>query len=116
MGRIVGVGLGPGDPQLVTVRAQRWLVQARQVAYFRKRGRPGRARRIAQTWLLPQAVEHAMEYPVTTELPFDSPAYIDRLARFYDHWVERLETLAALLYAYLWRGEWPAPLSLLGIG
>ncbi|WP_334153950.1 DMT family transporter [Tepidimonas sp.] len=26
------------------------------------------------------------------------------------------ETLAALLYAYLWRGEWPAPLSLLGIG
>ena len=26
------------------------------------------------------------------------------------------ETLAALLYAYLWRGQWPAPLSLLGIG
>ncbi|TSE30554.1 Inner membrane protein YtfF [Tepidimonas thermarum] len=25
------------------------------------------------------------------------------------------ETLAALLYAYLWRGQWPAPLSLLGI-
>ena len=95
MGRIVGLGLGPGDPQLVTVRAQRWLAQARQVAYFRKRGRPGRARRIAQTWLAPQAVEHAMEYPVTTELPFDSPAYIDRLARFYDHWVERLEALAA---------------------
>ncbi|TSE24982.1 precorrin-2 C(20)-methyltransferase [Tepidimonas aquatica] len=95
MGRIVGVGLGPGDPQLVTVRAQRWLSQARQVAYFRKPGRPGRARRIALTWLAPQAVEHAMEYPVTTELPFDSPAYIDLLARFYDHWVERLEALAA---------------------
>ena len=26
------------------------------------------------------------------------------------------ETLAALLYAYLWRGQWPALLSLLGIG
>lgn len=25
------------------------------------------------------------------------------------------ETLAALLYAYLWRAEWPAPLSLIGI-
>lgn len=94
MGRIVGVGLGPGDPLLVTVRAQRWLAQARQVAYFRKPGRPGRARCIALDWLAPQAVEYAMEYPVTTELPFDSPAYNELLARFYDHWVERLEALA----------------------
>ena len=94
MGRIVGVGLGPGDPLLVTVRAQHWLAQARQVAYFRKRGHPGRARRIAQAWLETQVVEHAMEYPVTTELPFDSPAYIKMLGRFYDEWVERLEALA----------------------
>ncbi|MFN7053149.1 MAG: SAM-dependent methyltransferase, partial [Gemmobacter sp.] len=34
--------------------------------------------------------ELAMEYPVTTELPFDSPDYIDALARFYDSWAETL--------------------------
>lgn len=95
MGRVVAVGLGPGDPQLVTVRAQRELSQARQVAYFRKRGRPGRARCIAQAWLAQDAVEYPMEYPVTTELPFDSPRYIQMLAQFYDDWVERLEALAA---------------------
>lgn len=94
MGRVIGLGLGPGDPDLVTVRAQRWLSRAGQVAYFRKRGQPGQARRIAQAWLAPHAQEYAMEYPVTTELPVDSPDYNGLLARFYDDWVERLEALA----------------------
>jgi precorrin-2/cobalt-factor-2 C20-methyltransferase len=87
MGRVIGLGLGPGDPDLVTVRAQRWLSQAGQVAYFRKRGQPGQARRIAQAWLAPHAQEYAMEYPVTTELPVDSSDYNRLLARFYDDWV-----------------------------
>ena len=34
--------------------------------------------------------EYPMEYPVTTELPFDSPEYNDMLARFYDDWADRL--------------------------
>jgi precorrin-2/cobalt-factor-2 C20-methyltransferase len=38
--------------------------------------------------------EYPMEYPVTTELPFDSPDYIDALARFYDDWADRLARLA----------------------
>jgi precorrin-2/cobalt-factor-2 C20-methyltransferase len=41
------------------------------------------------------AIEYPMEYPVTTELPFDSPEYIDALARFYDDWADRLADLAA---------------------
>jgi precorrin-2/cobalt-factor-2 C20-methyltransferase len=40
------------------------------------------------------AVEHAMEYPVTTELPFDGPDYNDALARFYDEWAARLQGVA----------------------
>ena len=39
--------------------------------------------------------ELAMEYPVTTELPFDSPEYIHLLATFYDDWAGRLQALAA---------------------
>jgi precorrin-2/cobalt-factor-2 C20-methyltransferase len=35
-----------------------------------------------------------MEYPVTTELPFDGPDYNDALARFYDDWAAKLKAVA----------------------
>lgn len=83
-GKIICVGLGPGDPDLISVRADRLIRGARDVAFFRKAGRQGQARRIVEGMLSPGAAEHAMEYPVTTELPFDSPAYIAQLSAFYD--------------------------------
>jgi precorrin-2/cobalt-factor-2 C20-methyltransferase len=94
MGRIVCAGLGPGDPDLMSVRSDRAIRSASHVAYFRKKGRPGQARRIVEGMLAPHAVEYPMEYPVTTELPFDSPEYIHCLATFYDAWAERLAELA----------------------
>ena len=93
-GKIICTGLGPGDPQLLSVKADRLIRSARHVAYFRKRGRPGKARQIVQGLLADGVVEHAMEYPVTTELPFDSPAYTAALSGFYDDWTERLAELA----------------------
>lgn len=94
MGRIVCAGLGPGDPDLMSVRSDRAIRSAGHVAYFRKKGRPGQARRIVEGMLAPHAVEYPMEYPVTTELPFDSPEYIHCLATFYDDWASRLAELA----------------------
>lgn len=94
MGRIVCAGLGPGDPDLMSVRSDRAIRSAGHVAYFRKKGRPGQARRMVEGMLASHAVEYPMEYPVTTELPFDSPEYIHCLATFYDDWAERLATLA----------------------
>ena len=94
MGRIVCAGLGPGDPDLMSVRSDRAIRGASHVAYFRKKGRPGQARRIVEGMLAPHAVEYPMEYPVTTELPFDSPEYIRCLATFYDDWASRLAALA----------------------
>lgn len=93
-GRIICAGLGPGDPDLISVRSDRAIRSARHVAYFRKPGRAGQARRIVEGMLAPFAVEHAMEYPVTTELPFDSPDYNALLAAFYDDWAARLRALA----------------------
>lgn len=95
MGRIICAGLGPGDPDLISVRADRAIRGARHVAYFRKAGRQGQARRIVQGLLSEDAAEYAMEYPVTTEISFDSPAYNDLLATFYDDWAARLAMLAA---------------------
>jgi precorrin-2/cobalt-factor-2 C20-methyltransferase len=95
MGKIICTGLGPGDPDLMSVRADRLVRSARHIAYFRKAGRAGQARRIVEGMLATEATEYPMEYPVTTELPFDSPAYNDALARFYDDWAGKLAALAA---------------------
>lgn len=94
-GRIICTGLGPGDPELLSVRADRLVRNARHVAYFRKAGRAGQARRIVDGMLHPDAVEYAMEYPVTTEIPFDHPDYARILSGFYDDWASRLADLAA---------------------
>jgi precorrin-2/cobalt-factor-2 C20-methyltransferase len=94
MARIICTGLGPGDPDLMSLRADRALRAASQVAYFRKQGRKGQARQIVEGYLRADVVEYAMEYPVTTELPFDSPEYILALAQFYDYWADQLAALS----------------------
>lgn len=89
-GTVYGVGLGPGDADLMTVRADRLIRGARVVAYFRKAGRPGQARTIVEGMLHPEAVELPMEYPVTTEVPFDDPLYGELLSGFYADCTRRL--------------------------
>ncbi|MBL9056995.1 MAG: precorrin-2 C(20)-methyltransferase [Rhodobacteraceae bacterium] len=93
-GRIICAGLGPGDPDLISVRSDRAIRGARHVAYFRKAGRQGQARRIVEGMLPADATEYAMEYPVTTELPFDSPGYNALLSGFYDSWAAKLQALS----------------------
>lgn len=91
---IICVGLGPGDPELMSIKADRLVRGARHVAFFRKKGRPGKARQLVEGMLSGQAAEYPMEYPVTTEIPVDSPAYVQQLAQFYDDWCLRLAELA----------------------
>lgn len=94
MSKIICAGLGPGDPDLISVRSDRLIRSARHVAFFRKAGRAGQARAIVEGMLSPDATEYPMEYPVTTELPFDSSAYNDALAGFYDLWADGLAHLS----------------------
>jgi precorrin-2/cobalt-factor-2 C20-methyltransferase len=89
-GRVYGLGLGPGDPDLMSVKAHRLLAGARHVAFFRKAGRRGQARRLADGLIPDGAVEHALEYPVTTEIPVSDPRYNEALSAFYSDCVERL--------------------------
>lgn len=92
-GILYGVGLGPGDPDLMSVRADRLLRSARHVAFFRKAGRSGQARRIVEGMLHDEAVEFPMEYPVTTEIPVSDPGYNAALSAFYTDCVDHLRTL-----------------------
>jgi len=94
MGKIICCGLGPGDPDLMSVRAAREVRGARHIAFFRKKGHPGQARRIVEGMLAKNVHEYPMEYPVTIEIAFDSPEYARLLDGFYDEWAERLARLA----------------------
>lgn len=94
-GTIHGVGLGPGAQDLMSVRADRLVRGARHIAFFRKPGRPGQARRIVEGMLRDDAVEFAMEYPVTTEIPVADPRYNDRLGGFYAECTDHLAALSA---------------------
>ncbi|NNE86795.1 MAG: precorrin-2 C(20)-methyltransferase [Silicimonas sp.] len=94
-GRIYGIGLGPGDPDLMSVKAHRLLSLARHVAYFRKQGRAGRARTMVNGLLPEAAQEVAMEYPVTTEVPVSDPRYNEMLSGFYSDCTTRLTDITA---------------------
>ena len=93
-GTIHGLGLGPGDADLMSVRADRLLRGARHVAYCRKAGKPGQSRRIVQGMLRDDVVEYPMEYPVTTEIPLSDPRYNQILSAFYAECSTHLRHLA----------------------
>lgn len=89
-GLLYGVGLGPGDPELVTIKAARLVREAPVVAWFAKKGRRGHARTIADSFIASAAEQVPLYYPVTTEIPFADAAYEQALARFYEESADAL--------------------------
>jgi precorrin-2/cobalt-factor-2 C20-methyltransferase len=83
-GTLYGVGVGPGDPELMSVKAARILRSAPVIAYFAKKGSVGNARRIVDGEINPQAELVRLDYPFTTELPETDACYRDALIAFYD--------------------------------
>ena len=95
-GTLYGVGMGPGDPDYLTVRAVRVLERAHHLVHFCKAGKRGNARTIADAVVQDAAREWPLPYPYTTELHPEDPAYVAALAAFYD---EAADDLAAVLAA-----------------
>jgi precorrin-2 C20-methyltransferase / precorrin-3B C17-methyltransferase len=94
-GVLYGVGLGPGDPELVTVKAARLIGAADVVAYHSARHGRSIARSIAAPYLRGDQIEEQLVYPVTTESTDDYEAAIEE---FY-------ELAAARLMAHLAAGR-----------
>jgi precorrin-2/cobalt-factor-2 C20-methyltransferase len=82
-GRLIGVGVGPGDPGLLTLKAIDALKDADVVAYFAKAGSASNARTIVADHLN-GAEELPLLYPVTTEIPKEDAGYREAIAAFYD--------------------------------
>jgi precorrin-2/cobalt-factor-2 C20-methyltransferase len=83
-GKLIGVGVGPGDPELVTLKAIRALGEADVIAFFAKAGNESHSRAIAARHLHAGVTELPLLYPVTTELPKCSNGYRDAIRDFYD--------------------------------
>jgi precorrin-2/cobalt-factor-2 C20-methyltransferase len=82
-GRLFGVGLGPGDPDLVTIKATKIISAVAVVAYFAKKGARGKARAILDRWVGDRCLQLPLLYPLTTETHFCDPAYMQELRAFY---------------------------------
>ena len=65
-GTLYGVGLGPGDPDLMTLRAHRLISEAQVVAYPALAGGDSLARAIAAAVIPAAAREIVMDIPMTT--------------------------------------------------
>ena len=94
MGKIYGVGVGPGAVDLLSVRADKLVREAKYIAFFRKAGRAGHARQIASTLLSKDVIELAMEYPITTEIPLSDRRYSEVLSEFYKKYSNKIISLS----------------------
>jgi precorrin-2/cobalt-factor-2 C20-methyltransferase len=83
-GRLIGVGTGPGDPELLTVKAVKAVETADVIAYFAKQGRSGNGRAIVQHLIRPDTELLPLYYPVTTELDKGDALYKSQITGFYD--------------------------------
>jgi precorrin-2/cobalt-factor-2 C20-methyltransferase len=97
-GRLFGLGVGPGDPDLITVKALRLLQTAPVVAYHAAKGKKSNALGIVERYLGPAQIAVPLVYPVTTEKLPPPLCYERIISDFYD-------TASATLAAHLDAGR-----------
>jgi precorrin-2/cobalt-factor-2 C20-methyltransferase len=83
-GRLIGIGVGPGDPELVTLKAMRALGEADIVVHFAKAGNGSNARAIIAPHLKAGIEELPLYYPVTTEACKEDAIYRRAIDTFYE--------------------------------
>jgi precorrin-2/cobalt-factor-2 C20-methyltransferase len=80
-GRLLGIGVGPGDPELMTLKAVRYLRDASVVAYVSARGRPSFSRQIAAAHLLGGQREINLALPMSPLPELARAAYDEGASR-----------------------------------
>jgi precorrin-2/cobalt-factor-2 C20-methyltransferase len=91
MGRLFGVGVGPGDPELMTIKARRVLASCSVIAYFAARSSRGNGFTVIEDLVEDHHDLLRLTYPVTTE-PMDRATYERSIAAFYDCSAEAIAT------------------------
>jgi precorrin-2 C20-methyltransferase/precorrin-3B C17-methyltransferase len=89
-GRLWGVGLGPGDPELMTVKAARLIGSADVIAFHSARHGRSIARSVAAPYLRAGQLEEHLMYPLTTETTDHPGGYQGAMDDFYAECAARL--------------------------
>ncbi|PRZ41728.1 precorrin-2 C20-methyltransferase/precorrin-3B C17-methyltransferase [Antricoccus suffuscus] len=89
-GRLYGIGVGPGDPELVTLKAARLIGAADVIAYHSGPMRKSIARDIVSSLVPDGALEELLAYPVTTGSSPHPGGYYGAINDFYDESADRL--------------------------
>jgi precorrin-2/cobalt-factor-2 C20-methyltransferase len=66
-GTLYGIGVGPGDPELMTVKAWRLIGMAKVIAYLAANGKDSTARAIAAPFIPEDVTEIAIDMPMRVE-------------------------------------------------
>ncbi len=104
VGKVFGVGTGPGDPDLLTLKAVKALNGADVLAFFAKRGARGNGRTIVDAHVRSDILELPLVYPVTIEEDKNGESYKAAIDAFFD-------ASAAQIAAHLQAGRNVAVLS-----
>jgi precorrin-2 C20-methyltransferase / precorrin-3B C17-methyltransferase len=88
--RFYGIGLGPGDPELITRKAARVIGESDVIAYHAGVNKQSYARTIAADLIPADAIEEELRYPLTTGTTDHPGGYAGALAEFYEESAARL--------------------------
>ncbi len=84
-GTLHGVGVGPGDPELMTVKASRLISSAAVIAYLAANGKDSTARDIARPFIPENCIHIVIDMPMRVEREPGEQAYDAGAAAIAEH-------------------------------
>jgi precorrin-2/cobalt-factor-2 C20-methyltransferase len=84
-GTLYGIGVGPGDPELITLKAARLIESCPVIAFLSADGKPGLARSIAHYHINASQLELTIDMPMRVSRSQGQAAYDDAAERIKSH-------------------------------
>ena len=92
-GKIYGIGLGPGDPALITLKSANLIKSSDYIFFFKKKNSESRALSIVKEIIKDNAFKIALEFPITTEIDSMRKEYKNIMKDFYEQCVIKIDNI-----------------------